>query len=150
MKDVSRPGSGFSDWLRQLSAFGLVGVAGTVIDIGLFNVLVVAGVESLQAKGLSIVIATFFSWLGSRYLTFREHRGAPLKEVVKFFIASILGSSIALLCLLISHYVLGFTSLLADNISANVVGTILGLVFRFLAYKYWVFKPSAKIVGPAH
>ena len=34
---------------------------------------------------------------------------------------------------------LGFTSLLADNISANVVGLVLGTAFRFLMYRYWVF-----------
>ena len=39
----------------------------------------------------------------------------------------------------ISHYVLGFTSLLADNIAANVVGLVLGTAFRFLMYRYWVF-----------
>jgi putative flippase GtrA len=28
---------------------------------------------------------------------------------------------------------------LADNVSANVVGTILGTLFRFWAYRRWVF-----------
>jgi len=33
----------------------------------------------------------------------------------------------------------GFTSALADNISANVVGLGLGTLFRFWSYRKWVF-----------
>ncbi len=36
---------------------------------------------------------------------------------------------------------LGFTSVLADNISSNVVGLVLGTAFRFALYKWWVFAP---------
>ena len=46
---------------------------------------------------------------------------------------------IAVGCLWFSHYVLGFTSALADNISANVIGLGLGTLFRFWSYRKWVF-----------
>jgi hypothetical protein len=46
---------------------------------------------------------------------------------------------IALACLWFSHYALGLTSVLADNISANVVGLALGTLFRFWSYRRWVF-----------
>ena len=39
----------------------------------------------------------------------------------------------------ISHYLLGLDSALADNISANVVGLVLGTLFRFWSYRKWVF-----------
>lgn len=129
--------------LRQLFSFGLVGVVGTLVDIGLFNVFVGGfGLESLSSKIISTTVAIGATWLGSRYITFRQHRRKALRESIDFFIASLLGGSIAWLCLWISHYVLGFTSLLADNISANVVGFVLGASFRFVAYKFWVYKPS--------
>lgn len=48
---------------------------------------------------------------------------------------------IGLTCLWVSHYVLGYTSLLADNISSNVIGLALGTVFRFWLYREWVFRP---------
>ena len=41
--------------------------------------------------------------------------------------------------LALSHDVLGLTSRLADNISANLVGLALGTVFRYLTYKRFVF-----------
>ena len=46
---------------------------------------------------------------------------------------------IALTCLFISHYALGFTSRLADNIAANGIGLALGTMFRFWSYRRWVF-----------
>ena len=46
---------------------------------------------------------------------------------------------ISLGCLWITHHWLGYTSLLADNISTNVVGLALGTAFRFLLYRYWVY-----------
>ena len=42
--------------------------------------------------------------------------------------------------LAISHYVLGFTSPLADNIAANVVGLVFATTFRFVGYRTWVFR----------
>jgi hypothetical protein len=47
--------------------------------------------------------------------------------------------SIQLTCLAISHYVLDFTSTLADNVSGNGVGLVLGTLFRFWSYRKWVF-----------
>jgi len=54
-------------------------------------------------------------------------------------IVSLGGMAIALGCLWISHHLLGYTSLFADNISTNVVGLALGTAFRFVLYRYWVF-----------
>jgi hypothetical protein len=39
----------------------------------------------------------------------------------------------------VSHYVLGFESRLADNISANGVGLVLGTMFRFWSYRRFVW-----------
>ncbi|MCY7287257.1 MAG: GtrA family protein, partial [Cryobacterium sp.] len=77
---------------------------------------------------------------GNRYWTFREHRRQNfLLELFEFAVIAVLGLAISLLCLWISHYVLGFTSLLADNISGNVIGLVFATTFRFLLYRYWVY-----------
>ena len=80
------------------------------------------------------------TWFGNRYWTFREHRRKNyLLELAEFSAVSIGGILIGLVCLLVSHYLLGFTSLLADNISSNLVGLVLGTSFRFLLYRFWVY-----------
>ena len=63
------------------------------------------------------------------------------------------GSAIGLACLWVSHYVLGYTSILADNIAGNVVGLALGTAFRFSFYRLWVFAPeragrASRLVAP--
>ena len=72
------------------------------------------------------------------------------KEFVEFLAVSLGGMAISLLCLWISHHVLGLTSALADNISANVVGLGLGTIFRFVLYRYWVWviiEPRCRSTG---
>jgi hypothetical protein len=72
-----------------------------------------------------------------------------LREGIEFAIVSIGGMVIGLLCLWVSHYVLGYTSLLADNISSNVIGLALGTLFRFTFYRLWVFAPHRGEPAPA-
>lgn len=63
------------------------------------------------------------------------------REAFEFFAAGLLGMLIPLGCVWVSHYVMGFTSLLADNIANNVVGLALGTASRFVLYRWWVFSP---------
>ena len=130
----------------QLGRFGVVGVIAFVVDVGLFNALRFAGGEGplfrwvLGAKVISSAAATVVSWLGNRYWTFRHTRREQARhEFLLFVLMCTIGLAISLACLALSHYVLGFTSPLADNISANVIGLALGTAFRFYAYRTWVF-----------
>lgn len=153
-----------SDWLRRLWStfavyalkFGVVGIFGFIIDVGLYNLLRL-GVfgdgfwqGAIAAKVISTSVAIIFNWVGNRYWTFRMHRRRNvLAEFIEFVIVSLGGMAIAVLCLWVSHYLLGFTSLLADNISTNVVGLALGTVFRFALYRYWVYSPDrADVLAP--
>jgi len=61
------------------------------------------------------------------------------REYVLFFLLNGVAMLISVAVLWFSHYVLGFDSPLADNISANVVGLALGTLFRFWSYRKWVF-----------
>lgn len=133
----------------QFTRFGVVGLVGLVIDIALFNLLrltifspELVAEGPLLAKACSTGVAIVANWIGNRYWTFRAHRGRQLwREFAEFVTVSLGGMAIGLLCLWISHYVLGFTSVLADNIASNVVGLALGTAFRFTFYRLWVFAP---------
>lgn len=127
--------------------FGTVGLVGYAIDVGIFNVLRlgILGDEHffqgpIGAKIASVTVSTLATWFGNRYWTFRENRRKNfMLELLEFCTIAVVGMGISLLCLYVSHFVLGFTSLLADNISANVVGLILATAFRFLMYRFWVY-----------
>jgi putative flippase GtrA len=130
--------------VHEIAKFGIVGAFAFVIDIGLFNLLLYGGGpltdKPLTAKAVSVAVATTFAYFGNRFWTFR-HRGRTNmgREYILFFVFNGIAMLISLACLWISHYVLGLDSPLADNISANVVGMALGTLFRFVAYRTWVF-----------
>jgi putative flippase GtrA len=141
----------------QFTRFGLVGLVGLVVDLGVFNILraTVFNPDHIHegpvfAKIVSTVLAIIVNWVGNRFWTFREHRGPQLlREGIEFGVVSIGGLLIGLLCLFVSHYVLGYTSVLADNISSNVIGLALGTAFRFSLYRFWVFSPRRGEPKPA-
>lgn len=136
--------------IGQFTRFGLVGLVGLVIDIGVFNLLRATvlspeayGEGPLLAKVVSVSLAITANWVGNRYWTFRPQRSAKaFREGIAFAVVSLGGMLIALGCLWVSHYLLGFQSALADNISANVIGLGLGTAFRFWLYRSWVFAPA--------
>ncbi len=126
--------------------FGLVGGLGFVTDVGIFNLLQYAGDpgllhdKPLTAKVISVLVATCVTYLGNRHWTWGDRpRGRTHRDVVLFFFFNGVGMAIALACLGIGVYVLGFESPLARNIAANVFGTIFGMVFRFWSYRTFVF-----------
>ncbi|MEO6116854.1 MAG: GtrA family protein [Pseudolysinimonas sp.] len=132
--------------------FGVVGLICFAIDVGIFNLLR-SGVfgtghffsEPIGAKITSSVISTVIAWLANRFWTFRERRRSDVGvEFLEFGAVGAVGIGIGVACVAISHYALGFTSLLADNIAANVVGLVLGTTFRFLMYRYWVFSGNRR------
>lgn len=141
----------FGHLVHELGKFGTVGGIAFVIDIVLFNVLIEAlDMERLTAKTISTTIAATFAFLGNRFWTWRHRERSGLaREYLLYFFFNVVGLGIGLACLAISHYGLGaiwpavFKTLLADNISANLVGTAMGTTFRFWSYRRFVF------VGPA-
>ena len=136
----------FEYLIREAAKFGVVGIIALVIDVGLFNLLMYAGPfaifadKPLTAKVVAVAVAMTFAYFANRYWTFRDRgRTSMAREYVLFVILNVIGMGIALGCLWFSHYALGLTSALADNVSANVIGLILGTLFRFWAYRKWVF-----------
>ena len=132
---------------HELMRFGLVGLAGYVVDVSVFNLLRYAGGagpladKPLTAKALSVIVATLVTYVGHRHWTWRGRGRVQVhREYVLFFLLNAVGLAIAVGCLFVSHYVLDLTSPLADNISANVIGLALGTAFRFWSYRTFVFR----------
>jgi putative flippase GtrA len=127
--------------VRYALKFGVVGLVGFFTDIAIFNLLRVSVFdEPIAPKIISVAIATLVTWFGNRYWTFREHRRKNyLLELLEFGAVALGGLLIGLLCLWVSHYLLGFDSIVADNIAGNVIGLFLGTAFRFFLYRFWVY-----------
>jgi putative flippase GtrA len=138
---------------REMATFLMVGGAGYVVDVAAFNVL-----RSVQpwstmdpsvARTMAVVAAMVVTYLGNRELTWRNQAaGRRRREVALFVVFNVIGFGFSVLTLAISHDLLGLTSRLADNVSANVVGVGLGTVFRYLTYKHAVFTAAPVVDDP--
>jgi putative flippase GtrA len=134
--------------IHELAKFGVVGAIAFVVDVGTFNLLRNGAMHDrpLTAKVISTVLATTVAFAGNRQWTFRHRERVGLRrEYVLFFALNAVGLAISLTCLGISHYLLDFTSPLADNISANLIGMAFATTFRFWSYRRFVFTAPAPV-----
>lgn len=133
--------------------FGIVGLTGVGVQIVAFNVLRYAGPQNvgvleakpITAQVLAIGLATVVTYLGNRHVTYRHRaRGPVRRELPVFVLLNGIAIAIGAACLGFSHYLLGLTSPLADNLSGNVIGLGLGTLFRFWSYRRFVFTGQAR------
>ena len=134
----------FAELIPELAKFGVVGLVGSVIDLGGAAYLHGAvGIGPMVSKGLSIIAATVVTYLGSRFWTFRHRANqALLREGVLFAALNIVGLAIAECVIAFVTYGLDLKGSLAYN-AASVAGTGLGTIFRYFSYKKWVFLAGA-------
>jgi putative flippase GtrA len=129
---------------RELLTFLAAGGTGYLVDVAVFNLLrssrVLAGIDPSYARVLAVAAAMVVTYAGNRLVTWRDRRGSDQRrEAALFVVFNIVGLVPSVLALVISHDLLGLTSRLADNISANVVGLALGTVVRYWSYRRFVF-----------
>ena len=137
---------------REVTTFLVVGGAGYVVDVLAFNLLRTeswfATADPSYARVVAVALAMVVTYFGNRLLTWRDRSAGDRRREVGLFVAfNVVGLLISVACLVLSHDVLGLTSRLADNVSANVVGLALGTAFRFWTYRAFVFVPDGARSG---
>jgi myo-inositol-hexaphosphate 3-phosphohydrolase/putative flippase GtrA len=128
----------------QVLTFLVVGGTGYVVDVAAFNLLrstaALGAWDPSVARILAVAVAMVVTYLGNSLVTWRGvSSGNRRREVGLFVVFNLVGLGISVVTLTISHDLLGLTSRLADNISANVVGLALGTLFRYWSYTTFVF-----------
>ncbi|MEH0110318.1 GtrA family protein [Tersicoccus sp. MR15.9] len=132
----------FSMFVREVLKFGTVGALGFVVNNGVWFLLVHGPMADSHAKAkvVSGIVATLFAWVANRYWTFRHKRQAnKVRELIQFLVINAIGVGIEAGCVWFSSYVLGLRDTTSSFIAGGVVGLALGTIFRFIAYRYWVF-----------
>jgi putative flippase GtrA len=141
----------FQGLLRELGKFGVVGAVCYGIDIVIFNIMLAETGRHILASTVSTVIAATCAFIGNRFWTWRDRERSGLRrEYLLYSAVNLVGVGIGAACLWISHDWLGsywpvLTTPLADNISGKVVGVGLASLFRFWAYRRFVFRVEAVI-----
>lgn len=134
----------------ELVRFAAVGATTFVVDTAVFLALksTVLEPKPVTAKVIAVVVATVVGYLLNREWSFRARGGLGRpREATLYFLVSGVGLAVNAAPLFVSRYVLdlaepavsALTEQVADLVSAQVVGTLLALVFRFWAFRRWVF-----------
>jgi len=126
--------------IHEGAKFGIIGAIGVVI-YNLVNSWVHFGLGSgpLTAATVAVIVTTIISYLANRYWSFRHReRSSVPRETVMFFALNGVGLLIQWAVVGFAYYGLGDTSKLG-NFIANNVGIVLGTLFRFWAYRKWVW-----------
>lgn len=132
----------FSLLWREVMKFGVVGGIAFVIDTAVFLWMMNGPLEGseVKAKVVGGVVATMFSWVANRFWTFRHRRRASVvRELLMFLLMNGIGLFIAAACVWVTKYWLGLTDQTSLFVAGSVVGLVLGTIFRFFAYRFWVF-----------
>lgn len=143
-----------TDWLREragvLTRFGIVGIAGIVVNLGVFNALrlgplgpdvTVGGNDDrvVTAKVIATVVSIVFAWIAHRGWTFKgQKRHRPAKELALFGAVNAVAIVVEAGLVALTHHGFGWTSLLADNLS-SLVGIGLGTIVRYFGFTALVF-----------
>lgn len=147
MSDSTR-GAGVRRLLGEIVRFLAVGGLATAVSLVGFNALVHGTLlgaapmhdQPIAAYVLVNVLAGVVAYAGLRLWAFGERKvDDPVQGMVRFFALGAATMVIPLACLAGSRYVLGLSSLWADNISANVIGLGLSNVARFWLFRRYVF-----------
>lgn len=132
-------------FIREVLKFGTVGGINTVINFAVFNALALTVLADGQLKAtvIAAVVATTSSYFMNRHWTYRDRpKSAIRREYVLFFLFNITGLLIEVGILALAKYGFGITGLLALNI-IKIFGLVLGTIFRFWAYRTFVFRPAS-------
>jgi putative flippase GtrA len=135
---VARVRASWRILLKELTAFGLVGGLAFMIDLGLFTALV--GFGAVKAKIVSATVSTTFAYFGNRYLSFSHRaRTTIARETAFFFGINAITLVFSAGCIALFVYPLHYDHQSAMVFFVNLVSIGIGTVFRFWAYKRFVF-----------
>ncbi|WP_407358507.1 GtrA family protein [Microbacterium sp. LTA6] len=145
--------------LRRLASVGgrflIVGGVSTLIEVGVFNLLVyVWGVDLVWAKVIASLVALVNAYIGNREWTFRHRdRRGRVNELVLFVLVNAactaLGAALVWLGVQMLTGILDRTpGPLGVNV-VNLVSIVIVVLLRFVLYHKIVFRTAPAAAAPA-
>ena len=133
--------------------FALVGISGTVVDFGIFNLLSsLLGFPTLPSSVASFIVAVFNNFFWNRHWTYPESKERPFSEQFgKFGVVSVAGLIIRTFIFStiekpLIQFSQGFSS--TAQVSAEIIGhnlalatvIIIVLFWNYFANRLWTYK----------
>jgi putative flippase GtrA len=142
-----------SRWQRlaaEAGRFLAVGGVATLVALFIFNLLVhgfntghhaVLSGQPYLAYVLANVVGMAISYRGSRTWVFADRPPRQADGGRTAYVAiNVVTMALPIGCLWVSRNVLGLDDPYSDNVSANVIGLVLGMVARFYLFRRFVFQ----------
>lgn len=133
----------------QFGKFISVGFANTAVDFGILNLLMLltdisAGIAYSVFKGISFIVAVIHSYVWNKFWTFKKTETEQVgREFLRFFIVSLIGFCINVGIASFVVNVISTPAAISPKIWANIgaaAGSIAGLAWNFVGFKFIVFK----------
>ncbi|PWV65918.1 GtrA family protein [Plasticicumulans acidivorans] len=124
----------------ELWRFGVVGVIGLLIDIGVLYLALAAGCGFYLGRALSFVAAASGTWLCNRLWTFREQRSGRTLWAEWLHYMSLMLVGGALNYALYAALIALSASVRAWPVLAVCAGSLAGMIANFLSAKWLVFR----------
>lgn len=135
--------------LKEISAFGMIGIVALGIDLGVFAWLAPHG--AVKAKIVSATLSTAFAYIGNRYLSFSHRaRTSIARETAFFFVINAITTGFSLGCIAFFVYALDYPHGSPMVFLVNVATIGVGTLFRFWSYKRFVFLHPDRVHMHAH
>ncbi len=120
----------------QLLRFGLVGVMNTLVDFGVYQLLVWLGLHYALAQCLSYSCGLLNSYFFNSRWTFRREKNYTKREFLRFLLVNLCSLALSVLLLRLCYEALGIES----NLIAKGIVTVFVMLVNFIANKLFVFK----------
>ncbi len=132
---------------KEVAAFGVVGIVGFIVDAGIYNLLFHHG--QVFARTISTTLAVAITYFGNRHWSFSHRARTGLGRETSFFVAiNVITLAVSLAITAVFSYPLHYKN---DRLVMNLVfvgTTAIGTIFRFWAYKRFVFLHPDKVHSP--
>jgi putative flippase GtrA len=136
------PGDRLRSLLGEAFRFGLVGVAGYLVDVAVVTLIVRLGIDPFTARVPSFIAAASVTWYLNRRFTFRRAPrggGAVRRQWLLFVVLMLPGAALnyGTYAILVAHWPLARAHL-ALPVAA---GALAGMTINFIVSKMIVFRP---------
>jgi putative flippase GtrA len=130
--------------VHQFVKYAMVGIINVCVHVGIFNLLVLAGVPTLVANALAFFVASINSFIWNKRWAFRDgRRNAVIRQYLIFLFFTIVGLALhtgafsLLLIPLDPHGTIG------KNV-ALLLALPVSVIWNFTCYKLWTFTPDPR------
>ena len=136
--------------------FALVGIIGSVVDFGIFNLLAtLIGIPAVSASIISFSVAVVNNFILNRYWTFPDTRSTPIiKQMIQFAIVSVIGLGIrtplfaAMEKLLVPLAQKWIPNVLTPTIVGHnlslAIAILVVMLWNFFANRLWTFRDAPR------